>query len=157
MSPCSNSPHACGRARWRLRVGLAVLLSAFTWQGLYGQPVLLHLSTFYAITNTAPFNYWLIVAQFAPLANGYVLYDATDANSINVANSLCRPFNAVAVDASIENTTRLLGLSNKIADVRARDEQWAWTNYPTLFSRSNVVELAEWFTSNSLCFRVQLR
>jgi hypothetical protein len=103
-----------------------------------------HLRDHYGIPYTRQSNPWLIALQFAPLVDGYILFNFTNANSLNVATSLCGPFNAVAIDQSIELTARLFGFTNMIADVRNRDEQWCWTNYNTLFSRSNLCEQAEW-------------
>lgn len=107
-----------------------------------------HLRDRYGISYSTLSVPWLLVLQYAPLADGYILYDRTNAHSIGAANSLCGPYNAVAVDASIELQARLFGLTNLIADVRSRDEAWVWTNYNGVFSRSNVVELEEWFTDN---------
>jgi hypothetical protein len=107
-----------------------------------------HLRDGYGIPYSTQSNPWLLVLQFASLADGYILYNATNANSINAATSLCGPLNGVAVDSSIELTAKIFGLNNKLADVSARDEAWVWTNYNSSFSHSNVVEQAEWISDN---------
>ncbi|MEO7298286.1 MAG: GxGYxYP domain-containing protein, partial [Verrucomicrobiota bacterium] len=112
-----------------------------------------HLRDNYGVpyTTTPILGYWTMVGNFAPLVSGrYILYNRTaNANSISVANSLSGPLDAVAVDASIELSAKVLGgLNNKILDVSARDEAWAWTNYYSSFNRSNVVEQEEWIAFN---------
>ncbi len=107
-----------------------------------------HLHTAYGIPLTTTTDPWSLVRRFRPLVSGYILYDsAANSNSLNAANSLCGPFNAVAVDASIESIVQSNGL-NLVADVRARDEGWVWTNFNSLLSRSTVIEQKEFFSDN---------
>jgi hypothetical protein len=79
-----------------------------------------HLNSAYGIPHTTVSNPWQLVNQFKHLVRGYVLYDAAaNSNSLNAATSLCGPFTAVAVDASIEISVRGAGITNRLADVRA--------------------------------------
>jgi hypothetical protein len=66
-----------------------------------------HLNSAYGIPYTTASSAWTILNQFKGLVSGYVLYDkSANSNSLDAANSLCGPLNAVAVDASIESTVR---------------------------------------------------
>jgi hypothetical protein len=108
-----------------------------------------HLKTAYGIPYTITTNRWLLLGQLKTLINGYILYDrAGNSNSLNVATSLCGPFNAIAVDAGIEATVRAYGVTNRILDVRLRDEAWAWANYSNVFSREILVEQTESIGAN---------
>jgi hypothetical protein len=100
-----------------------------------------HLYSAYGIPYTIAVNPWLVLDQFKGFASGYILYDkAANSDSLNAANSLCGPFNAVAVDASIESTVRSHGITNLLADVRLHNDMWVWTNYNAMLSRKVVVE-----------------
>jgi len=106
-----------------------------------------HLNSTYGIPRVSTANPWLLVSQFRNLVSGYILYDAAaNSNSLNVATSLCGPFNAIAVDITLESTARAYGITNRLLDVRAYNEQWAWTNYNASFTRSVVVEQKESFS-----------
>ena len=108
-----------------------------------------HLNSAYGIPCTTATNAWQLVSQFKNLVSGYILYDAAaNSNSLSAATSLCGPFNAVAVDASIETTVRSYGVTNRLADVRGYDEKWVWTNYNGSLSRSVVVEQKESISDN---------
>jgi hypothetical protein len=52
------------------------------------------------------------------------------------------------VDAGIEATVRSYGITNRLLDVRTRDEAWVWTNYNAMFSRSMLVEQKETISNN---------
>lgn len=100
-----------------------------------------YLNTVYGIPYTINTSPWAILNQFKGLVSGYVLYDkAANSASLAAANSLCGPFNAVAVDASIEPTVRSYGITNLLADVRLRNDLWVWTNYNAVLSRNVVIE-----------------
>lgn len=108
-----------------------------------------YLKSTYGVSLATNSNPWSVLEQFKNFADGYVLYDAAaNSNSLNVATSLCGPLNAIAVDSTIEATARSHGVTNRLLDVRTRDEAWAWTNYNSLFSRSVVVEQKESFSAN---------
>src|SRR6266481_6828073 len=78
-----------------------------------------HLNTAYGIPRVSTANPWLLVSQFRNLVSGYILYDAAaNSNSLNVATSLCGPFNAIGVDITIESIARSYGITNRLADVR---------------------------------------
>jgi len=88
------------------------------------------LNTTYAVAYTIATNPWAILTQFKGFISGYVLYNkAANSNSVNAATSLCGFLNAVAVDASIEASVRSYGVTNRLADVRAANDAWVWTNY----------------------------
>ena len=108
-----------------------------------------HLHSAYGIPLTTVTSPWTLLTQYRSLLSGYVLYNqAANSNSVNAATSLCGPFNAVAVDASIEATVRSYGLTNLIVDVSAQNEGWVWTNYHTLLNRSVVIEQKESFADD---------
>lgn len=108
-----------------------------------------YLNEKYGIPFTITSNSWSLVSQFKNLVSGYLLYDAAaNSNSVNAATSLCGPFNAIAVDASIEATVRSYGITNRIADLRTRDEGWVWTNYNSLFLTNIVIEQKETINDN---------
>jgi hypothetical protein len=67
----------------------------------------------------------------------------TNKDSVNAATSLCGPFNAIAVDASIEASVRAVGVTNMILDVRGRNEKWVYDNYKAVFNAVQAVELSE--------------
>lgn len=108
-----------------------------------------HLNTTYGIPLTTNSNSWSVLAQFKTNVSGYILYDATaNSNSLNAATSLCGPLNGIAVDSTIEGTVRTHGITNRLADVRTRDEGWVWTNYNALFRRDVLVEQKESLAPN---------
>jgi hypothetical protein len=98
----------------------------------------------YGIPVTNESDPWTVVAQFATNVEGYILYDkATKKDSVNAATSLCGPYNAIAVDVSIEARVRATGITNKVMDVRSRDEQWVYDNYRGRLNPVLGVELDE--------------
>jgi hypothetical protein len=98
----------------------------------------------YGVPVISETNPWALVSRFGRFASGYVLYDyAANADSVNAATSLAGALNAVAVDASIEANLIAAGITNRLADVRTRNEAWVWTNYPGLLSTRTVVEQQE--------------
>lgn len=108
-----------------------------------------HLYTAYGIPYSTVSSPWSMLSQFKSCVSGYVLYDkAANSNSLSAATSLCCLFNAVAVDASIESTVRSCGITNLLADVRARTDTWIWTNYNQLLSRDVVIEQKTDFDDN---------
>jgi hypothetical protein len=108
-----------------------------------------HLNSAYGIPYTTTSNPWSLISQFKNRVSGYILYNVVaNSNSVNAATSLCGPFNAIAVDASLEATVRSYGITNRLADVSTRDEGWVWTNYNAMFSRHTVVEQKETISNN---------
>jgi hypothetical protein len=108
-----------------------------------------HLDSAYGIPFTNTSNPWFLVTLFKNLASGYILYDqAANSNSLNAATTLCGPLNAVAVDAAIEGAVRDYGITNRLLDVRGRDEAWVWTNYSAALDRSLLVEQKESIGAN---------
>jgi len=108
-----------------------------------------HLNTAYGIPYSVVSSPWSLLSQFKGLVSGYVLYDlASNANSVNAATSLCGPLNAIAVDVSIENSVRSLGITNRLADLRTVDEGWVWTYYNNQLSRNLVIEQKESISDN---------
>lgn len=108
-----------------------------------------HLNMAYGIPYTISSSPWSLLDQFKTSLDGYILYDkTTNSGSLAAANSLCGPFNAIAVDASIESTVRSHGITNLLVDVRLRDDKWVWTNYNALLSRNVVVEQMNSFDDN---------
>lgn len=63
---------------------------------------------------------------------GYILCNLND-NSSNVANSLCGPFNALAVTPELQDLIESKGYT-QILDVRDKDEQWVIDNYAALMN-----------------------
>jgi hypothetical protein len=112
-----------------------------------------HLTSRYGIPVRTETNAWNLLANFQGLVRGYIRYDYNaNTNSLNAANSLCGPYKAVAVDASIENTVRNLGITNLIADVSHAGDEFVWTNalpdYNTLLSRRVVTEQKQTIVEN---------
>lgn len=112
-----------------------------------------HLTSHYGITVRTETSAWNLLADFHGLVRGYIRYDyAANTNSLNAANSLCGPNNAVAVDASIESAVRNLGITNLIADVSKAGDQFVWTNaipdYKALLSRRVVTEQKQTIVEN---------
>jgi hypothetical protein len=98
----------------------------------------------YGMGVTAMPDPWEVLAQFATNIDGYILYDhETNMNSVNAATSLCGPYKAVAVDASIEARVRATGITRMIMDVRNRNEEWVYDNYRSLLNPSLGAELNE--------------
>ena len=109
-----------------------------------GVPWRSFLTSRYGIPVTFQSNPALLLSQFKTNINGYILYNVTtNKDSVNAATSLCGPFNAIAVDASIEASVRAVGVTNIILDVRGRNEKWVYDNYKALFNAVQAVELSE--------------
>jgi hypothetical protein len=108
-----------------------------------------HLKAVYGISYTTSSNPWSLVNQYRHLVDGYILYSATgNSNSVNAATSLAGPLNGIAIDSSIEATVRSQGITNRLVDLRGRDEAWVWTNYNAILSRSIFVEQTESISAN---------
>lgn len=108
-----------------------------------------YLTARYGIPRSTVTSPWPLISQFKGLVAGYILYDYNaNTNSLDAANCLCGPSNAVAVDASIEATVRAYGITNRLADVRTVNDQWVWTNDNAAFSRNVVIEQKESFADN---------
>ncbi len=108
-----------------------------------------HLQSEYGISNRVSTDPWALLDQFKQLTRGYVLYDsASNSNSLSAATSLGGSLTAIAVDASIEATVRSHGITNRIADVRARSEAWVWTTYRSQLSSGVAVEQKESVSAN---------
>lgn len=99
------------------------------------------LVTNYGITYETVTSAWSLVDTFKSYLNGYILYQAGN-SSINVANTLAGIQNAIAVEASLENTAKAHGLSLSL-DVKTRDEAWVKTNYWSQLNHSLVIEAKE--------------
>ena len=112
-----------------------------------------HLHGAYGIPLTNVTSPWSLVTEFQSLISGYIRCNlSANSNSLNAATSLCGPFNAIAVDTSIESIVRSYGITNLIADVSAAGDQFVWTNanpnYSSLLSRNVVVEQKQSFSAN---------
>lgn len=112
-----------------------------------------HLNAAYGIPMTTVTSPWVLLTQFKGLVNGYIRCNlSANTNSLDAATSLCGPFNAIAVDTSIENTVKSYGITNLIADMSGASDQFVWTNaspnYNALLSRSVVVEQKQSFYAN---------
>ena len=95
-----------------------------------GPPWMNFLAEHYAIKVAIMPAPWKLLAQFATNIDGYILYDqATNKDSVNAATSLCGPYKAIAVDASIEVRVRASGITRMIMDVRHRNAKWVYDNY----------------------------
>jgi hypothetical protein len=111
------------------------------------------LSANYRIPMTTVTSPWSILNQFKGLVSGYIRCNISgNTNSLNAATSLCGPFNAIAVDSSIESTVNSYGITNLIADVSSVNDQFVWTNvnpdYNALLSRNMVAEQKQSFYAN---------
>ena len=107
-----------------------------------GPPWMSLLTQRYGMTMTTATNSWELLAEFATNIDGYVLYDhGTNKNSVNAATSLCGPYKAIAVDASIEPRVRAAGITRMISDVRNRNEGWVYDNYRSRLSPELSAEL----------------
>lgn len=100
-----------------------------------------YLKSKYGITLTSYSSWSDLVSHFKSKITGYVLYNrAANARSLTAATSLCGPMNAIAVDASLENAVRALGLTKVKADVHDKDEKWVYSNYHNLFNKQMAAE-----------------
>ena len=111
------------------------------------------LNSDYGVALETETNPWTLLGEFRGLVSGYIRYDlSANTNSLEAANSLCGPLNAVAVDASLESAVKSAGLTNLLADVSAAGDQFVWTNtspnYGTLLSRDVVAEQKQSFADN---------
>ena len=78
-----------------------------------------------------------LLSLFHERFDGYILCNLND-NSVNVANSLCGPLNAIAVTEQTLNLASDHELSI-ILDARGKDERWVMDNYSYELSRDVVV------------------
>ncbi len=83
------------------------------------------------IRGSAPVLDYCLSNWFTRL-DGYILYDYNDKDSITAATSLAGPFNAIAVDVSLESKAQSYALP-KLFDTRGKDDQWVYNNYRHLF------------------------
>ena len=94
-----------------------------------GVPWRSFLTSRYGIPSVSVASPTSLLTLFKTNINGYILYNlTTNKDSVNAATSLCGPFNAIAVDASIEASVRSVGVTNMILDVRGRNEKWVYDN-----------------------------
>jgi hypothetical protein len=108
-----------------------------------GPPWMSFLTERYGIRVTTAPDAWELLTQFATNIDGYILYDlATNKDSINAATSLCGPYKAIAVDASIEARVRAAGIARRIMDVRNRNAEWVYDNYRRLLNPTLGAELS---------------
>src|ERR1017187_4639522 len=88
-----------------------------------------HLNTAYGIPMTTVTSPWVLLNQFKGLVHGYIRCNlSANTNSLDAATSLCGPYNAIAVDTSIESTVKSYGITNLIADMSGASDQFVWTN-----------------------------
>lgn len=76
--------------------------------------------------------------NYKHLLSGYIRYD-TDLEC-NVATSLAGVLDAVIVDGASQFYAQAAGLT-RVADVRGKDNAWAWANYGHLFNRDYLIHL----------------
>ena len=81
---------------------------------------------------------WELLKYYQKQVKGYVLYTIGN-NSINIASSLCGPYEAVAIDESIENDAIKMGL-RKLSDVREMTQEQAFKSYRNLCSNELMIE-----------------
>lgn len=84
---------------------------------------------------------WELLATFREQVKGAIVYKL-ETDSINVATSLCGPFQAVAVDESILEKAQAEGLT-VLLDVRDYDEMRAFAEYKDRFTPGILVEQGE--------------
>lgn len=104
-----------------------------------------HLTNSYSITSEPVLDPFDLLLRFKPVLKGYLLFDSAQTNSINAATSLAGPLTALPVEKSLEEKVRALGITNRLADLSARDEAWVRRTYPDAFNRQIVVEQKESF------------
>lgn len=71
--------------------------------------------------------------------SGYILYDQSNKESVNVASSLAGAFGWLPIDVSLETYAQSMGLSLAM-DVRDKTEKWCFDNYKDDFDNSGVVQ-----------------
>lgn len=81
---------------------------------------------------------WRLVARFADRVAGYVLY-RSGGPTINVATTVAGASGGIAVAEADEQAAIGLGL-RRLADVRDRDDAWAWQTYRGRLRNDLVVE-----------------
>jgi hypothetical protein len=81
---------------------------------------------------------WALVGRYRDSLAGYVLFES-DTPTINVATTVAGATGSVAVSAADEQRAVALGL-HRVADVRERDDAWAWQNYRNRLRTDLVVE-----------------
>lgn len=83
---------------------------------------------------------WQLVQAFRPEVKGAIVYKL-DTPSLSVANGLCGPMNAVAIDESQLETAKAKGLP-VLLDVRGMTEKEAFAKYRSRYKKGFVVEQA---------------
>ena len=101
-----------------------------------------HLKSDYGVEVIYQDDIYALVGTFRSYFDGYILYhyNGDDDPSINVASSLAGPLKAIAVDDSIEGAINSLGISNRLMDVRGKNEQWCFAQYWELFNHQILIE-----------------
>ncbi|WP_152361619.1 GxGYxYP domain-containing protein [Microlunatus speluncae] len=92
----------------------------------------------YDLPATRADDPWALVDRFADRIAGYVLYRAADP-TINVATTVAGVLGGIAVAEAAEETAVDHGL-RRLADVRDRDDAWAWRTYRTKLRNDLVIE-----------------
>lgn len=88
-------------------------------------------------------NPWKLLNKFKSYIKGYVLYSNSKNPSINNACSLASLKDSIAIDVSLENKLRKLGITNLIQDCIDTDKYWAYNNLWNLgLNHSTVIELS---------------
>lgn len=102
-----------------------------------------YMNTQYGIALDNSYKTWdALLGHFKDKVSGYILYDiSSNPKSLNVATSLCGPNNAIAVDVSLEENVKSLGITQMIMDVSTKDEKWAYDNHKALFNAKQAAEL----------------
>lgn len=81
---------------------------------------------------------WPLVAQFKSDIKGAILYKL-GTPSLSVANGLCGPMNAIAIDESLEDAAKQAGLT-VLLDVRGMTEEQAFDKYRDLYRPGIIIE-----------------
>lgn len=103
------------------------------------------LKTTYNIKYKIVNNPWKLLNLLKKYVNGYVLYnnDSGIDPSINNACSLAAIKECIAIDESIEEKVKSIGITNKVGDCRNTNESWAYENLWNLgLNHSTVIQLS---------------
>lgn len=103
------------------------------------------LKTTYNIKYKIVNNPWKLLNLLKKYINGYVLYnnDSGIDPSINNACSLAAIKECIAIDESIEEKVKSIGITNKVGDCRNTNESWAYENLWNLgLNHSTVIQLS---------------
>lgn len=84
---------------------------------------------------------WEIVAYYADIIDGYLLYQKGN-DSINAAASLAKHYNSVLISPDLISKAEEAGLSTQ-ADLRDKDERWVVANHMDKLSKTTLVEQKE--------------